>query len=243
MTFAPPRPRAAFTPLSQWPDQREYVLSDRIWQTGEATRARIDALLSDGIAQGRPAVDIAADLEQFLQPNRRGVRTRTPYGTDGSFDARRLARSETTAAHALAGQQARLHNPAITRSHFRLSAVHKGDPGDSCERWAALDEEQGGFAPEDCPLPVLDTHPQCICHNWDETGDINDLIDQLRVDLYVERGIEELDLLAERRARRAPWTVLAGSFANWLLGRYRRRQPAQDEDLSLYGGFDADEGL
>jgi len=56
-----------------WADTRGYVLSDRIWSTGEATAARIDAIVRDGIMQGRAAVDIARDLEYFLRPTRRTV--------------------------------------------------------------------------------------------------------------------------------------------------------------------------
>jgi len=167
-----------------WQDARGYTLSDRIWRTGEATRLRIDALLRDGIAEGRSAVDIAKDLEQFLKSARRGVLTKTPYGTTGSFDARRLARSEITRAHALASHEAALSNPFVRRGHWRLSSSHAPNKCDgSCDALAALDEAQGGWALENMPVPIDDTHPSCLCTTWYETAPIEETLDLLREQL------------------------------------------------------------
>lgn len=167
---ARPRPGTRFLPLAEWLDERGYVLSDRIWAVSEATMARIDALLADGIARGRSAVDIAKDLEQFLRPERRRVLTRTPYGTLGSYDARRLARSEITRANSVSFLAASARNPFVTRIHHRLSARH--DPSrcnGSCDALAAEDRRRGGWPVDEAPILVDQTHPHCLCTQYAET--------------------------------------------------------------------------
>lgn len=155
-------PLAVHQPVTMWLDSRGYALSDRIWNTSEVTLARIDGLLADGIAQGRAAVDMARDLRQFLLPSRRGITTRTPYGTNGSFDARRLARSEITRAHSVASYASGVSNRFVVRARYHLSASH--DPKNcngTCDEHYSRDQANGGFPPDEVPLPMLDTHPQC----------------------------------------------------------------------------------
>lgn len=168
-------------PIGLWRDVRGYTLSDRIWRTNEQTIARIDALLADGITRGRAAVDIAKDLERFLLPTRRRVVTRTPYGTIGSFDARRLARSEITRAASLSTYVAGVTNPFVTRARYHLSGVHDPKNCDgSCDNHAAEDQANGGFPPGEVPLPMIDTHPQCMCYITHETADLEQVIGSLR---------------------------------------------------------------
>jgi len=160
---------------------RGYVLSDRIWAVSESTIARMDALLADGIAQGRAAVDIAKDLERFLLPSRRGVLTRYPYGTNGSFDARRLARSEITRAAGVSSYVAGVTNPYVVRARYHLSASHSPDRCDgSCDEHYAEDQANDGFAPDEVPVPMGDTHPQCMCYITHETADVEQVTAQLR---------------------------------------------------------------
>jgi hypothetical protein len=168
-----------------WRDTRGYVLSDRIWGVSQSTLSRIDVLLEDGIAQGRSAVALARDVESFLNPSRRGVRTMkpypAPYGTDGSFDARRLARTEITRAHTVSAHLAGVSNPFVTRTRYHTSKSH--DPGNcdgTCDEHYAQDQEQGGFEPGSEPLPVIDTHPQCLCYITHETGPIAPIVERLR---------------------------------------------------------------
>lgn len=205
--FVRPRHARYYEPIATWQDRRGYTLSDRIWHLSETTEERIDAVLANGMAQGRSAVAMARDLEGFLRPSRRGVTTRTPYGSSGSYDARRLARSEITRASSLAGRQARLANRFVVRTFYHLSASHKADPGDICEAYAEQSEQQGGWEPGEEPLPAVDTHPQCICYNTDEVGDLFASIEAYRVDIVNEQ---------------APITPLAaGPFIAWVLGRLR----------------------
>jgi hypothetical protein len=93
---------AEYEPAHTWVDPNGYRLSDRIWRTDEETRRKIDLLLGDMIEGGYGAVEIARRVEQFLIPGRELVQTNRPYGTNGSYDAMRLARTEI----ARAGNQA-----------------------------------------------------------------------------------------------------------------------------------------
>lgn len=221
-----PRRIVQHEPLYLWQDRRGYRLSDRIWQTGEATRARIDALLEEGIARGRSATQIADDLESFLRPERTFVRTRTPYGTDGSFDARRLARSEITRAHSEAARAAGIANPFTNRAFYHLSLSHKPDPGDPCERFARESEEQGGFPPESVPVPMLDTHPHCLCYITHSSEGREALLTQLSDTM--ERSIR-----ADRHTFRL--TPLATrAFIAWLLWGQIRNDARQASGLKEF---------
>ncbi len=177
-----------FGSVLDWADVRGYTLSDRIWAVSESTIARIDALIGEGIAQGRGAVEIAEDLERFLLPGRRGVRTwrpyPPPYGTDGSFDARRLARSEITRAHSVASYVGGLTNPFVTRARYHLSGAHRPDRCDgSCDEHYARDQSEGGFVPDEVPIPMVDTHPQCMCYITYETVRAGEAAESIRAEM------------------------------------------------------------
>lgn len=107
-----PNPLAEYEPAHTWVDPRGYRLSDRIWRVDIETRTKLDLLLADGVHQGMSARNIAKLAEQFLIPGRAKLRTKRPYGTDGSFDAMRLARTEI----ARAGNQAAFMSVTVVKS-------------------------------------------------------------------------------------------------------------------------------
>lgn len=150
-----PNPLARYDAPHTWLDPNGYRLSDRIWRTASNTRRRVDMFLEEGIAQGRSARDIAADLEQFLQPGRQLKRTTTPYGTDASYDAMRLARTEVSRAAASAAQASAAMNPFVSGLKWNLSPQHPCC--DICDTYAA-----GGPYPVDNP-PTMPAHPHCLC--------------------------------------------------------------------------------
>ena len=137
-----------------------YRLSDRIWRADGVTRNRIDALLAYHIRQGTAAVDIAKELEQFLLPSRRGVRTKRPYGRWGSYDARRLARTEVTAAHGRAVMASVAANPMTDAIRWALSLSHPDGIDCNCEDNSIADVDglgPGVYRPEN--LPDYPDHP------------------------------------------------------------------------------------
>lgn len=195
-----------------WLDERGYRLSDRIWRAGHITRARIDDLLRGGIARGQSAVSLADDLERFLLPSRQRILTATPYpapyGYSGSFDARRLARSETTRAHGVAQYVGGILNPFVVRARWHLSAQHNPKNCDgSCDAIYAQDQAQDGFEPEDVPIQVVDTHPQCTCYTTHETLSPSEAREYLRDEMLVT-GVA---------AQPAPITPLATDVLTGLL--------------------------
>lgn len=139
-----------------------YRLSDRIWRAAGRTRNQIDRLLAHHIRAGTAAVDIAQELEQFLQRERAGVRTRMPYGTWGSYDARRLARTEITAAAGRATLAEGMANPFVELERWALSAF-RDDWDCNCEENAQRDVGYGpGLYPVD-QVPAYPDHPHCMC--------------------------------------------------------------------------------
>lgn len=173
-----PNPLAEYEHSHQWLDNRGYTLSDRIWQAGAETRRKIDILLADGIRNGNSAVNIARRLEQFLLPNRAAIRTNTPYGRDGSYDALRLARSEITLAHSRAALVSASMNPFVNKMRYNLSPAHPKI--DICDDFAA----GSPYDLNNCPVPIASSHPMCICYLTPEsTYTERQVIDMLRDDM------------------------------------------------------------
>lgn len=182
-----PPVKAPFQPILTWQDERGYQLSDRIWSVSEGTASQIDLLLESGIAEGRSSTALANDLVQFLLPNRQYVRTNTPYGTDGSYFASRLARSEITLASSMSTKLAAMLNPFVTRMYYHLSASHMAEKGgDSCEDFADESDANDGFEPEDCPTPIADTHSNCMCYTTSGTLSSDDALALITDDLNAQ---------------------------------------------------------
>lgn len=131
-----------------------YRLSDRIWNTAIDVRSRIDALLAYEIAQGTAAVDIARLLVQYLTYPASVIQTRKPYGTAGSYAARRLARTEITAAAGRAVVNAAQANPYVEKIEWHLSPAHPMI--DIC------DDLAGEYDPFN--VPGYPAHPHCLCY-------------------------------------------------------------------------------
>lgn len=152
--------RGTYDPWHLWVDPNGYRLSDRIWRTSVDVRARIDQLLDYHISRGTAAVDIAQELEPFLTPSGRGPRTVRPYGREGSYTARRLARTEITRASGQGTIQAAQANPFVAGLQWRLSASHPKI--DICDTYARGGPNGDGIYPLD-EFPTYPAHPNCIC--------------------------------------------------------------------------------
>ena len=138
-----------------------YRLSDRVWRVAVDVRANIERLLAEEIAQGTAAVDIATLLEQYLTPGARAMLTNTPYGVEGSYAARRLARTEITAAAGRAIQDAARMNPFVEKIRWNLSLSHPRV--DICDDIVAAGEDGNGLYAIDA-LPGYPAHPHCLCY-------------------------------------------------------------------------------
>lgn len=189
--------RASYDPFHQFVDPNGYRLSDRIWRTSIDVRSRVDGLLDYHISRGTSAVDLADLLEPYLTRGGLRQRTLTPYGTEGSYAARRLARTEITAASGRAVVNSSSSNPFVTGVRWVLSRAHRDI--DECDYNAnGGPAGDGVYAPED--VPRYPNHPNELCTLAPvATGNVSDLIDELRVDILAERnalqGILNVDWL------------------------------------------------
>lgn len=179
-----PNPLAAYEPPHLWVDPRGHTLSERIWRTAGNTRRRLDMFIEERIAQGQGALDMARDLEIFLHPGRRLKRTNTPYGTNASFDAMRLARTEITRAAAQANEMAAELNPFITEMSVVLSPRHPCC--DICDEAAAASPFPKGEIPAQYQIPL---HPHCLCtYHYGLADNTSEILDELRDDVRRERA-------------------------------------------------------
>lgn len=162
---APNAQRPWYDPFHRFVDADGYRLSDRGWRVSQETRNAINNLMTYEIGQGTSAVDIARKLEQFLYPEARAIQTRTPYGNSGSYWARRLSRTEITAASGRSNINAAILNPYQSGLKWNLSASHPCC--DICdERAAGGPDGNGVYPPTD--FPQYPAHPHEICYLTDE---------------------------------------------------------------------------
>jgi len=204
LTVVGTNPLAGYVPPHTWVDPAGYTLSERIWRTAGDTRRRLDLYLDQAIREGRGALRMSRELEAFLLPGRT-LRTRRPYGIDASYDAMRLARTETTRAHAQAAEVSARINPFVTGIRVVLSASHPRV--DICDEAAAAGPWPVDEIPPEYQIPL---HPHCLCSYRYEMGDTREIISGLRAEAYGQRDalIELMGLLqVEQLVRR----LLAGA--------------------------------
>lgn len=182
-----PNPLAQYDAPHQWVDPNGYRLSDRIWNTATAERAKLDAYLDDAIKQGKGALAMSKELTQFLDPSRTGIKTNKPYGTKASYDAMRLARTEITRANVEATRVAAAMNPFVAGIQWVLSPRHPKP--DICDQYARGGPKGDGVYPIDAVPGV--PHPHCLCHRLNVLIDDPDaVIASLRDD--IRRARQEL---------------------------------------------------
>lgn len=194
------RPRGMYDSYHEWVDPNGYRLSDRIWRTSIDVRSRIDLMLDTEIARGTSAVDIADLIEPFLTPGALQQRTNTPYGTEGSYAARRLARTEITANAGRAAINASTANPFVNSMQWRTSGSHS--KFDECDMKAHGGPNGDGIYPLG-QVPQYPSHPNCLCSLLPvPVGEVADLIATLREDIQAARGTL-IGAVAQGNPRRA----------------------------------------
>lgn len=164
---------AEYDTMHTWVDPNGYVLSQRIWKADLATRQKIDTILADGIRNGTGALQLSRLLEQFLVPGRAAVRTDRPYGTDASYDAMRLTRTELTAAFGRVTLLSGRLNPYVDGIIWQLSGSHP-EP-DQCDGYAA------GSPYDFDKVPYYPSHPFELCVLLQKVADTpQEVTDELR---------------------------------------------------------------
>lgn len=184
-----PNPLAEYEPAHTWVDPNGYRLSDRIWRTSNETRRKLDGLMAEMIREGKGSLEIARMVERFLIPGRAKLRTRKPYGTDASYDAMRLARTEIARAANQAAWVSAMLNPYVERIRARRSST--GQVG--CPVCTPVAGPVGG---EGVVYSVYSAvigpyHPHCMCYIVPEvtdtpravTGNLRRMLEQAEAEL------------------------------------------------------------
>lgn len=169
-----------YEPLWVWMDERGYVLSDRIWRTSMDTRSRLDAFLADHIRRGTGALRMSKLLEQFLVPGRAALRTTRPYGSDASFHAMRLGRTEITRQAGQVFLASSRANPFVEAINWNLSGSHPKP--DICDDLAA------GSPYSLDNVPSYPAHPHDMCYLTTITRPRDEVVDELRA--MMDEGME-----------------------------------------------------
>lgn len=146
-------------------------LSDRIWQKGQLIREPITDIIQTSVAIGQDAVETARALEQYVE---RGAKTLTKnypnmmkrmqgrIPSDLSYEALRLARTETTSAFGEGTILGASANPFYNGIQWVLSASHP-EP-DICDDLAS--HVTDGMPPGVYPPgqePRYPAHPNELC--------------------------------------------------------------------------------
>ena len=172
------RPRGTYDPFHRFVDPGGFRLSDRIWRSGLGERRAIDRYMEYHISRGTSAVEMARTLEVFLTGGAAAAKTPKPYGTNGSYAARRLARTEITAAAGRATIAMSEANPTVGGVRWVLSPSHKDI--DDCDFNARGGPNGDGvYAPGD--VPRYPNHPHELCTlSPQAANNIDDVVKSIR---------------------------------------------------------------
>jgi hypothetical protein len=149
-------------PLHLWTGPDGKRLIDRIWNVAGDMYRRLDTFISSAVARRVPLASIDKQLQAYLVDDK------------GSYEAMRLARTETAATYSRVDSAAASLNPIVETYQPFTSPLHKHV--DVCDEQVA-----GG------PYPANDTdhlppyHPFCLCGVlWNMVEDIPAKVEQLQ---------------------------------------------------------------
>lgn len=181
-----------WVPFTRWQDERGYRLSDRLWRGEQRAREKIDEILMRELRNNMGSLRLSRLLEQFLLPERAGIKTNKPYGVTASFDAMRLARTEITRAYNQAAYTSALLNPYVNSIDIVRSS--NGDKDcDICPQHATIDGQGNRIRPpyDQNTAHVGPYHPHCKCRVSPGPTDSPEVITQnLRALMAFDPSIE-----------------------------------------------------
>lgn len=167
--------------------KKGFHLTDRIWVQGEKAQQAIRDIFQEAVITGQDAITTARLLEQYVRTDAKTLvqdypelmkRLQGNIPGDLSYEALRLARTETTAAYGEGRLRAARLNPNNIGMRWILSPSHPAY--DICNEYARNDDGLGigVFALDD--VPAYPPHPNCICDLIEITGDTDNLVDRLK---------------------------------------------------------------
>lgn len=150
-------------------------LSSRIWSSTGRLEGGINEVISQGIAQKKSALQLARDLEAYVNPKAlepmewNDVYPDIPFPLHVDYNAQRLARTSINHAYHIAMKEAAAANPFVEAIHWELSPEHyarqvKPHGADECDDYAEHNEGlgAGNWPVEAVPLP----HAMCLCFQY-----------------------------------------------------------------------------
>lgn len=225
-----------------WRDSRGYVLSDRVWSARQDVRAQIDQVLKTAVATKEDALVTARKLEQYLNPayapartstgalvkyQPKGIVTSAPgRGGRGSYQARRLARTEISRAHAQATKKAAATSPFSIGWKWNTSTSHV--LVDICDIHAENDDARlgpGVYPPNGGP--EMPSHPHCLCFaTIAQREDVDAVIDDLRDEFALNLEYEDTtaDLTAVELDHDAKADLIKAKSYGWK--EYSTKNPS-----------------
>lgn len=154
-----------YDPLHLWLGKDGKRLSDRIWSAAGDMRRELDQYLTEAVASRKSVQQMARELEPFLASGA------------GGYEALRLARTETAAAHARADYLASQQNPFTETYSFFTAPSHA-----CCDECDVV--QSGGPYPKYDATHLPPRHPHCICGIvWNLVRDIKAVVIRLREQL------------------------------------------------------------
>lgn len=128
-------------------------LSPRVYRNKALASGAVDSVINNGIALGRSAKEIAAEVRSLIS-------ARAPGGV--SYSALRLGRTELNNAYHRTQRDVYADQPWIWGVQWKLSGSHPRP--DICNDFASGDHDRLGrgiFSPNNVPGKP---HPQCLCY-------------------------------------------------------------------------------
>lgn len=161
-------------------------LSDRIWSNSRKVNQSLATIIRDNIAQGEHSVEIAKKLQRYVQTDAKTLVVEYPNMMERigdmlpnslSYEALRLARTETMAAYGQATKDSMDVLPSMQAVKWTLS-----NAGVACKKCVENSQRDVGNGPgiyEKHQLPDYPAHPNCMCVLIAVLEDTGDFVDRL----------------------------------------------------------------
>ena len=163
-------------------------LSRRIWDKTAYLQGNIEEIVAQGIAQHRSALELARDLEDYVNPKAKmpvswlKLYSDIPFDRQIDYNAQRLARTAINQSYWAAQIETGKANPFCRAIHWQLSPSHYerqvarfGE--DVCDTYAAHEEGlgHGNWRIDRVPMP----HAQCLCATWQVVPELDEVAERL----------------------------------------------------------------
>jgi len=194
------------------------MLSSRIWNATGKLEGNISEIIQQGVAQKQSPLELARQLEAYVNPKAacpvswHRVSPDIPFDRKVDYNALRLARTSIIHVAWAADKASAQKNPLCRGLQWHLSDTHyerrTGAGEDVCDEYARHDEGLGtGVYPVDLiPFP----HPQCLCYRTEVLPTLEESAEMLGKWVRGEAASPEMDASFEKWKRKN-----AEELENW----------------------------